>query len=168
MKRIISLTESDLTRIVKRVIKEQNWFDIISQGWGPDVSPDFPDCLEYYSAKEICKKYFSKLKEKNQNNDSHVKTRSDDLRRSMEGPNLFSNNVVLDFFKDADYMTIASVINNWSTNVDNTTSLFDWIDGEASISWSDVMESIHKNPNIKSANLGVVECKRFKSKSTKT
>jgi len=146
MKRIVRLTESDLTRIVKRVINEQMFF-----GTGGGMKLGTPEldtpmfnhdmtgkCLTYKSSAEMTLELFGKLRgiagQTNQL-DKTIQSWILRLNNSMKG--LGSSNdltKVLSEIKTKEQMS--SVLNAYNKKFGKT--LYEDLSGEYTISWDTI------------------------------
>lgn len=167
MKKIIRLTESDLTRIVRRVIKEQAPLGLnlskptpnLTRGIGrlgrPDDGPDsggnntddYYDCSIKKPMDKQVKEVFDSLEKSSQGSPSDkIKKYIIRLKNSMEG--IGSTDDVYNVFKEVkDKSTISSIIKNWKSVTKSSESLYEWISSEMTIRWV-VLYSILESNNF--------------------
>lgn len=164
MKKVIRLTESDLVKIIKRVISEQGPLGPIGgisripkvpRNWSgrtpriEDGSPSTIECKNSVPYEMQVKGYFSycnKNKSKYSSNlNSSQRYLIQDLHKSMEG--LFSTGTLNLLEKIAtlnDFCKVAVNFNYENSERPGKNDLYSWLDDEDSIQWIDVASALRK------------------------
>jgi hypothetical protein len=154
------LTEDQMKRI-SSVVSEQMgigfWAEQILWGINPEGAQTGM-CKQPKNPKDVFVDYYRIFKTKAKGNDQNIKNLTSNLKKSMEGVNLSSNQTLLNFFKKYDESTIGSVIMNWKSNTGSKETLYNWLAGESMTLWTDLMKSITSNPNLKNKNYSINLC----------
>lgn len=162
----IIITESQLNKILSEQMGLTFWAENALWGINPDTSAiNSIGCQRMKNSREVFVSLYNKFKSLAKPNDDSVKKLCTQLKNSMEGINLSTNNTMLNFFKTQDDKTIGSVIMNWKKNTGSTSSFYDWLSNEKITTWDQVMDSLSKNPNIKTKNYDIDFCAVGSSKT---
>lgn len=155
------LTEKQVERISNLISEQMGigfWAEQVLWGINPIGPGSGGHCQQPKTPREVFVEYYRVFKTKAKGNDQNIKNLTSNLKKSMEGVNLSSNQTVLNFFKKYDESTIGSVIVNWRTNTGSKETLYDWLSGESMTLWTDLMKSISSNPNLKNKNYDIIFC----------
>jgi hypothetical protein len=142
----IKLTESDLYRLVKRVLEEQSILGSLSDpsNTGLDVNMDIDPkssygCLKTNSGKNKMSQLFSYCsKLQVQTNSPKVKQWNDRLYNSMKG--LGTNEDLIKVF--GELTSIQDLASIWKTFKYDGENLWQWIEGERKYDWDTIWNSI--------------------------
>jgi len=158
MKRIIKLTESDLTRIIRRVIKEQGpaFVDMVSgaSNFGVNFSAGIPDssygCKTQKSSYDLVLELFNKSKNLNNKpstSDTQIKKWVSRIYTSMDGIGISDDfTKVLSEIKTPEQL--GSVLDSYKTTHKNYLSVD--LSGEYTISWETIWNKLKKfQPTLK-------------------
>jgi hypothetical protein len=152
MSRIIRLSESDLVKIVKRVIKEQGIIGALADpsNVGLGVNTDVGlggsgGCKKDNPSKNKLTQLFTYCnKVQSDTNTTKIKAWNDRLYRSMKG--LGTNE---DFIKVLDEIkTINELAAIWKTFKYDNENLWQWMGGEMKYSWDDTWSHLKKFQSI--------------------
>jgi hypothetical protein len=149
MKRIVKLTESDLTRIVRKVINEQWWLNLgrygsheTNTGAGWDVgfaTQDTNSLMRDLSEEERFKMLFdwAKTWPSTAADWNSIKSYATNMKNEMSG--MGSGNVLSYLPKFNTKAKFAALCKNF---VYDGSNLYNWFDGESTIGWDDIMGAI--------------------------
>ena len=173
MRKVVRLTESDLTRIVKRIINEQIFFGNsggLTLGT-PEVDNGSVDlrvgssnpCLAYKSSAELTLELFGKLRgisgQPNQL-DKTIQSWILRLHNSMTGVGA-SNDLTKVLSEIKTQQQMGSVLNSYNKKFGKT--LYQDLSGEQTITWNTIWGIVKKFKSGSGISIG--RCKRYKTQS---
>jgi hypothetical protein len=146
MKKIVRLTESDLTRIVRRVIQEQALGGLLDM---PDTGQDVVGlhlntqvgCRTYKSSSELVLELFGKLRGISSQSDKTIQSWVQRLHNSMSGPGV-SDDLTKVFNEIKTQQQMGSVLNEYNKKFGRT--LYQDLSGEYTITWDTIWGLIKK------------------------
>jgi hypothetical protein len=135
MKKIIRLTESDLTRIVKRVISEQIGWQLAST---PNTELDMVGVMQMHqtgygggvdNAKSLSNLFYW-AKKNNGTSDIDYKSNILKLYNAMNGAGT-TESVLKEVLGGLQNMNqLSKLVNNWTSITGSSDSLYDWLIGD--------------------------------------
>jgi hypothetical protein len=173
MRKVVRLTESDLTRIVKRIINEQIFFGNsggLTLGT-PEIDNGTVDltvgssnpCLAYKSSAELTLELFGKLRgisgQPNQL-DKTIQSWILRLHNSMTGVGA-SNDLTKVLSEIKTQQQMGSVLNSYNKKFGKT--LYQDLSGEQTITWNTIWGIVKKFKSGSGISIG--RCKRYKTQS---
>jgi hypothetical protein len=132
-------SKSDLSRIVKKVINEQWWFEVLNNSWGPDIPMGDVNLTRTLSEKERFKMLFdwAKTWPSTGSDWNSIKSYAVNMKNEMSG--MGSGNVLNYLRKINTKAKFAALCKNFNYDGSN---LYDWFSGEWTIGWGDIMDII--------------------------
>lgn len=148
MKKIIRLTESDITRIVKRVIKEQPFGGLLNM---PETGQEVtgivgykpPNIKEYSDADKVKNLFTIARKWPSTSQDWKTITPiAKQMYNQLSG--MGSGSFLTELVKIKTTNQLAALVKNWKFD---GKDLYTWLSSEYGISWAQIIQVLRKNFN---------------------